>query len=82
MTAPDPETTAARDLATAWCTLPGWTRAHALIEIGSMGAVALYSTGCERDYRPPDPEVDEPIVAPDDMPRCKRCLRRSEERAS
>lgn len=62
------------DLVNDWFTLPGWTRAHALADYGSMGATTLYVTECEREYRLPDPEMDEPIVAPAGMPRCKPCV--------
>lgn len=68
-------TSAEPDLATDWFTLPGWTRSHALADYGSMGATTLYVTECEREYQLPDPEVDEPIVAPDEMPHCKACVR-------
>ena len=69
----------APNLARGWFTLPGWTRAHALVQYGSMGAIPLYLTECEREYSAADPEVDEPTVAPADMPRCKSCQRHRAE---
>lgn len=57
-----------------WNTLPGWGTAHSLVQYGSLGAIRLWITVCGRDYCTPDHEVDdEPIPAPDDMPRCNRC---------
>lgn len=65
-----------------WHTLPGWTTAHRLEQYGSLGAIRLWVTLCDREYRTPDQEVDdEPLAAPDDMRRCKHCVRTSEERA-
>lgn len=68
------DTTGVADLTNGWFTLPGWTRAHGIIQYGSMGAMSLYATECEREYQLPDPEVDEPIAAPPDMPHCKLCV--------
>lgn len=54
-------------------TLPGWTRAHYIEQFGSLGAIELWATYCERSYNLPDPEVDDPSEAPADMPLCKQC---------
>lgn len=54
-------------------TLPGWKRAHYIEEYGSLGAITLWATKCQRSFDLPDPEVDEPIEAPADMPLCKQC---------
>lgn len=54
---------------------PGWTRAHYLVEYGSLGAIQLYITACERGYPMDDPEVDEPTPAPKGMPLCSACAK-------
>jgi hypothetical protein len=54
-------------------TLPRWTRAHYIESYGSLGHMTLWATVCERTYNLPDPEVDEPIEAPVEMPLCKQC---------
>jgi hypothetical protein len=66
-----------------WHTLPDWKTAHSLEQYGSLGATRLWVTVCGREYCTPDHEVDdEPLPAPDEMPRCKLCVRAYEERAN
>jgi hypothetical protein len=63
-----------------WHTLPGWTTAHRLEQYGSLGAIRLWITTCGREYRTPDPELDDtPVPAPADMRRCQPCLRVEEQ---
>jgi hypothetical protein len=65
---------------TAWFTLPGWTRAHEIENIGSLGYIQLWETACGREYRREDHEYDDsPIQAPADMPRCRLCVLRGGE---
>lgn len=54
-------------------TLPGWKRAHYIENTGSLGAIQLWTTECNRPFDLPDPEVDEPTEAPAGMPLCKQC---------
>ena len=63
-------------------TLPGWKRAHYIEEYGSLGAITLWATVCQRSFDLPDPEVDEPTEAPADMPLCKRCAENAEKEQS
>lgn len=56
-------------------TLPGWKRAHYIEQTGSLGAIELWATECNRSYDLPDPEVDEPIEAPASMPLCTPCAK-------
>ncbi|MGB3443864.1 MAG: hypothetical protein WBA97_34435 [Actinophytocola sp.] len=62
---------------TNWFTLPGWTTAHEVEQYGSLGHIRLWITVCGREYRLPDPEVDDrPLQAPAGMRRCGQCVRR------
>ncbi len=56
-----------------WATRPGWTRAHAIWQSGSMGIETYWATKCNRDYPLDDPEWDEPTTAPESMPHCTHC---------
>jgi len=61
---------------TSWFTLPNWTTAHEIEQIGTLGHIRLWLTSCGRDYRREDPEYDDsPIQAPPSMKRCGRCVR-------
>lgn len=58
-----------------WFTKPGWTRAHELEVAATMGAERYFVTMCGRDYELDNPAFDDPVQAPDSMPRCGGCLR-------
>ncbi len=57
-----------------WVTKPRWTRAHALEQVGSLGAERFYETQCGLDYPLADPIYDEPTAADASTPRCKHCV--------
>lgn len=60
-------------------TLPGWKRAHYIENTGSLGAIQLWTTDCNRPFALPDPEIDEPTEAPADMPLCQSCAAATKE---
>lgn len=55
-------------------TMPRWKRAHYIYEYGLLGAIVLWATECQRSFDLPDPEADDPVEAPAEMPMCETCV--------